>query len=213
VLLAAALALGLIAPAPAAADPPIVTIGTRAFYMKDDNVPPINLNKRKVGFFARTKFDPQEHWVVAPLPGTEGDPTPNGATGGGAVLTVYNTSGSGEQVTVVLPAEKWHFQGDPAKSFRYIYVDDPSIAPIWRIWIKTHKITIRGGKAAWGYTLDEPSQGRIAMRLTLGTGVTWCAEAGPQFSGNPPSTAKYDRVDKWKARAKTPAPAICPDLP
>jgi hypothetical protein len=211
-LLAAALVLALVAPA-AADDPPVVTVGTRAFYMKDDNVPPIALNKRKIVFVARTKFDPPEHWVVAPQPGTEGDPTTAGATGGGAVLTIYNTNGSGEQVTVVLPAEKWHFQGNPAKSFRYIYVDDPGTAPIWRIWIKTYKITIRGGKAAWGYTLDEPSQGRIAMRLTLGTGVTWCADAPAQATGNPPSTAKWDQVDRWKARAKTPAPAVCPALP
>jgi hypothetical protein len=198
---------------PVAADVPVVTVGTRYLLLKDDSVPPISPNARKLSFAARTKYDPPEHQVIAPAPGSAGDPTSAGLTGGGAVLTIYDTAGSGEQVTYLLPAERWHFQGNPAGSFRYVFADDPAVAPVWKIWVKTYKLTVRGGHAQFGYTLDEPSQGRIGVRLTLGSGVTWCTDAPAQAAGTPPSTAKYDHVDKFQARAKSPAPAVCPPQP
>ena len=64
------------------------------------------------------------------------------------------------------------------------------------------KVVIHGGGAALGYTLNEPAQGRIAVRLELGTAVTWCADA--------PGAA--DVVGAFKA-VVSPAPASCPVVP
>ena len=88
----------------------------------------------------------------------------------------------------------------------------PSDMPRRRI-VKADQLQIRGGKSNWAYTLDEPSQGRIAVRLTLGGGATWCSDAPAKSSGSPPSTASNDRVDKFTAQTRTPAPASCPALP
>jgi hypothetical protein len=72
---------------------------------------------------------------------------------------------------------------------------------------------VRGGKAAWGYTLDEPAQGRVAVRLSFGGTLDWCGEATAKTSGRPPTTAANDRQDKFVAAAKTPPPASCPIPP
>ena len=69
------------------------------------------------------------------------------------------------------------------------------------------------GGAGWGFTLDEPSQGRIAVRLTLGSGRPWCAEAPAKASGHPPSTAANDRAGRFVAQPGTPAPLACPAVP
>jgi len=71
----------------------------------------------------------------------------------------------------------------------------------------------QGGKANWGYTLNQPSQGRIAVRPQLGTNATWCADALAKTSGNPPSTASNDHVDKFTAQPRTAPPSRCPALP
>ena len=72
---------------------------------------------------------------------------------------------------------------------------------------------LRGGGAAWPYTLDEPAQGRLALRLTLGSGVTFCAEAPAKLSGRPPSSARNDQVDKFLGAPKAAAPEVCPVAP
>ncbi|TFH22171.1 MAG: DUF4976 domain-containing protein [Myxococcales bacterium] len=75
------------------------------------------------------------------------------------------------------------------------------------------RLTVRGGKEPWAFTLNEESQGRIAVKLTLGTGVSWCSEAPARESGNPPSTAKYDRVDRMVGLPDSPPPELCPQIP
>ena len=80
--------------------------------------------------------------------------------------------------------------------------------PVSTIVVKADKIVIRGGHSNWLYTLNEPKQGRVAVRLTLGTGAGWCAEAG-QLS----FPASVDRPDEFMAMRDTPAPASCPATP
>jgi hypothetical protein len=79
--------------------------------------------------------------------------------------------------------------------------------------VKADSITIKGGKAAWTYSLDEPAQGRVAVRLRLGLLDGWCADAPARTRGTPPSSAKYDHPGLFKAAPKTPAPASCPAIP
>ena len=43
--------------------------------------------------------------------------------------------------------------------------------------VQADKIVVKGGRATFGYTLDEPSQGRVAVRVVLGGNVGWCADA------------------------------------
>ncbi len=204
----AALALTLALAPAVRADPPVVTVGTHSLLLKDDVVPPIGPGARKFTFNVRSGPAVPAHQVVMPTPGSVGDPTPAGASGGGGVLQVYNTTGSGEVYTLPLPASDWRLAGNPFSGLRYIYA---SSGAVWKVWIKGTKISIRGGKALWGYTLDEPSQGMIGLRLTLGTGITWCTEAAPSVSGSPPSP--YDRPGVFKAERIQDAPIACPPLP
>ena len=85
---------------------------------------------------------------------------------------------------------------------------DPD-GPISGVTVKSDRITVRGGHSQWTYRLDQPPQGSVAVRLTVGT-RTWCANAPARTSGNPPSTAANDTVDRFNAQPRTPPPASCP---
>jgi hypothetical protein len=76
------------------------------------------------------------------------------------------------------------------------------------VTFKPDLLQFKGGKAAWGYTLNEPAQGRVAAVMFIGNRF-WCSDAPAKGSGNPPSTANNDRVDKFVAQPKTPAPFFC----
>ncbi len=181
--------------------PPIVTIQARRLKLRDGSASG-NANKRKIRFTSRTKGEAAGHRIVPPVPGSAGDPTLSGAR-----LLVYNAS-SGEEVDVTLPASGWVAIGSGGWRFAGSPVD-----PIQSVVVKSDSITLRGGKAAWGYTLDEPRQGQVALRLTLGSGVTFCAEAPAKLSGRPPSAARHDRVDKFDGARNAPAPVDCPVAP
>lgn len=181
----------------------VVTLSTRAFQLLDDTQPPINQSVRKFSYISRTLADAPGHHVVSPVPGSAGDPTVDGATGGGAVMTIYNANGSGESFTYNLPAIQWRHEGS-LENGRFVYFDATN-QPVYKIFIKREKITIRGGRGAWGYTLDEASQGKLALTLTLGTGDTWCIEAVPRLPAS-----NFDRRDRFLAKTNTPPPAVCP---
>jgi hypothetical protein len=200
--IAALLALGLVAafsPARARGQTQ-VDVSTGIIVLKDDNTAPIDLTHRYVKFKHRDKLAPIANQVVPPAPGSDGDPTPAGASGGGATFTVYNSAGSGEAFTADLPAARWGRFGPG-----YIYSD--GTGTILKVYVRPYKLYVRGGGPGWGYTLDEPSQGRIAVRLRLGTGIEWCADAPPL---EPASL--NDRQDRFVS-AKAPPPSPCPSLP
>jgi len=70
--------------------------------------------------------------------------------------------------------------------------------------------------ASWGYTLDEPLQRRVAVRLTVGPGpYSWCSDAPAKISGNPPSTARNDHAGRFSGlRNASPLGfGKCPPLP
>jgi hypothetical protein len=171
--------------------------------MMDATDPP-NPARRSLSFRSSTKKDPSANRIVPPAFGSAGDPTLSGAT-----LRVYNSNGSGEEATIELPASGWSKTGSSGYRFKGT---DPN-GPVSSVQVKADLISIKAGKSNWPYTLDEPSQGRIAVRLTLGTAVDWCAEAPGKASGKPPTTAKNDLQDKFIAAPKTPAPLSCPPPP
>lgn len=199
----------VVRPPAAGAEPPVVTVGSRVLGMRDGETP----GQRWFSWSVRSGLDDPAHQASTPVAGSASDPTAAGASGGGAVLTVYNAAGSGESFTVVLPAARWTQQGNPSNGPRYVYAGEPGSEPVWKVWIKGTKITVRGGKEAWGYTLDEAQQGRLAVRLTLGTGVTYCADVPARTSGSPPSSAKFDLPGRFQGQLKAPYPTACPPLP
>ena len=157
---------------------------------------------RRFSFKSTTKLDPPANRIVIPGAGTAGDPTASGGTGGGAVVTVYNSNGSGEKTTLTLPAAGWTLT---SKGYRFkapITTD-----PIQRITVKADSVRVRGRGASFGYTLNEPSQGSVAVRLRLGTGTTWCTNAPAKVGGT------NDVTGKFVGQTKAPAPAVCPAVP
>jgi DNA-binding beta-propeller fold protein YncE len=172
----------------------VVRIRTNSLALKDDVTNPVNPNGRRINFRSNTKSEPPANDIVLPARGSGGDPTFAGAS-----LTIYNASGlTTDSFQVTLNAAGWAAVGPSAapKGYRFTSL----AGGIQRVMVKNHRIVIRGGKAAFGYTLDEAAQGSVAVRLQLGNGDIWCA------AGDPP---KVDRAGKFQARA-TLAPAACP---
>ena len=182
--------------------PSFVGVRTSSLTLRD-RTSPANPSARKLAFKSRTKTDPPSSRVMPPAAGSSGDPTLHGA-----VVVVYNSAGSGEEATVALPPNGWRLL-----STGYRYTGLTSTDPITRVLVKGDYIRIRGGKENWSYTLNESSQGRMAVRLQLGSAAPWCADAPAKASGNPPSTATNDRVDRFVAQPKTVAPGACPPIP
>jgi DNA-binding beta-propeller fold protein YncE len=179
-----------------------VLIPTESLSLKDDVTAPINTNSRKIMFKSSTRLAPTH--IQPPAGGSAGDPTQHGAT-----LTVYNSGGlTDDEVTVNLPSSGWSPYGAGGFRFR-----DLTGGPIAQVTVRTDSIQVRGGKALWTYILDDPQQGRVAVRLRLGTGATWCTDAPARLSGNPPSTARNDLPGRFMAARKSPAPGSCPALP
>jgi DNA-binding beta-propeller fold protein YncE len=184
--------------------PAMLTVRTAKLQMKDASGSTPNPARRKFLFKTATKKDAAANRVVAPASGGDGDPTLHGAT-----LRVYNSNGSGEQFTANLPASLWSRVGAAGYGFK----NKSTNAPVGLVKLKNDLIVVKGGKSGWGFTLDEPSQGRLTVRLTFGSAAEWCAEGTAATSGVPPSSTRSDRVDFFKAAGGTAAPPRCPVPP
>lgn len=165
-------------------------IPVKSLSLKDDNTPPINTNARKVKFKSSTKLAPNK--IIPPAQGGPNDPRDSGG-----LLSVYNSDGGPDFVSVALAPENWSALGSTGYRFADL------TGPIQKIIVKPDSILVKGGKAAWTYSLNEPSQGHVAVRLLLGN-VGWCTDAAPKSPAS-----NYDRVDRFVA-APAVAPAICP---
>ena len=188
--------------------PQMVVLRTSKLIMKDDVDAPLDPNKRRITFNVKTKYELPSQQVVPPLPGSAGDPTVGGAT-----LQVYNADGvTTDAVSVALPASGWSALGSPSSPKGWRFRGDASAA-IRSIVIKRGTIILHGGRSAWAYSLDEASQGRIALRLALGTDVGWCTATPADAKGTPPTTARSDHPGYFKAGGLAAAPATCPPLP
>jgi subtilisin family serine protease len=184
------------------------SIPVTSFSLRDDHVPPVVLGHRSIRFKASTRTASSAQRIVPPAPSSDGDPTVHDA-----VLTVYNAAGlTLDAVTVPLPAtgatlgDGWKRLGTSSNPGGYVYKGRSPTGAISRVLIKRDLILVRGGKDSWGYTLDEPAQGAVAVRLQLGDAPPWCAVI-------PASAPQQDRVDMFVGRRDAPAPAGCPSLP
>jgi hypothetical protein len=177
--------------------------------MRDDNAPPISLRKRRIVFKSRTRGESPSNRIHPPSPGFPNDPRMGGAT-----LTVYNSSplpGSPtDEVVINLPAGKWLIG---PKFLQYRYTDTDPGAPIQKIDLQPDVLIIKGGGPGWPYTLDEPAQGSVAVRLLMGVPtvnlftVAYCSDLPARQRNG--SAARNDRVDRFVGDAKT-APLFCP---
>lgn len=185
----------------------IVPISSRTLVLKDGQASG-NPNDRSLNFVSSTKKDPPANRIAPPAVGGAGDPTLGGGT-----LRVFNAAGSGELVEVDLDSSLWTVTGSG-----FEYRNPAAGAPIKKVVVKANKITVKGAKAGWPYTLNEARQGRMALRLSLGVdsgGVDWCAEAAARRTRTkPPTTEKNDRVDRFKGEKSGP-PTACaaPPIP
>jgi DNA-binding beta-propeller fold protein YncE len=186
-----------------------VMIRGSSMSLRDDSTPPVNPAVRRIRLKSG-KHKGVPSGVVPPAWDSAGDPTVPGSAGG-ALLTVYNGSGSGEAVTVVLPAANWRRLGSTAGPRGYRYADGQHLAgPISSVSVTSSgTLVIAGAGPTWPYTLNEPSQGTVAVRLRLGQGDVWCTA----FPAKPSASGANDRVDKFVGAPNLPIPGSCPPVP
>ncbi len=172
--------------------PPVQTfvpIPTKKLTLKDRSTPPANPQQRKVSFASDTRGPEFLFHITPPFQGSPDDPR----TAGAAVAVYNSVSLGGELVIVGLPASGWRATGPNAYKYKGASTD-----PIKQAVFRPDRITFKGGKAQWSYTLDEPQQGRVAAAFVVGN-TFYCSDA----------PGKTDRVDKFIAQPKSPAPAFC----
>jgi hypothetical protein len=178
-------------------------IPARKLVLKDRSTPPADPSKRRFSFRSATKNALPGNRIESPTPGSLADPT----TSGGFVA-VYGSGGlSSDLAFVMLDAIRWERRGTSTYVYRA-----PANAAITKVVVKPDALTVKGGKMQWTYTLDEPAQGRVAVQVKLGAGTggrLYCAEAPARLSGNPPTTAKNDRIDKFVGEPNSLA-TVCP---
>lgn len=197
-------------PTPSPTPPPGSTTGIRASSLTlRDGTLAGDPSRRKLAFRS-TAFRGAPSGVVPPAWGSAGDPTLTGAT-----LVLYNASGSGEQTTIALPAARWSRFGRAGGRWGYRYADPQRVAgPVTGVKLDDRGTLALGARGATlAYSLDEPAQGSLALRLALGAAPAWCALAPARTSGNPPSAGASDRIDRFVGAPNAPAPASCPPLP
>jgi len=128
-------------------------------------------------------------------------------TADGAALQIYNAAGTGDAVCFQLPAGNWAAKGNPANPV-YKYKDKTfTNGPCKVDTVKDGRILKARCLAKVtpiDYTLDEPSQGMVAMRFTSGT-TEYCAVLGGQVVKDLPNS-------RFIAR-NAPVPDICPATP
>jgi hypothetical protein len=183
---------------PTAAPTPLPLAGKK-LVVKDRATDP---TRRAISFLSK---DP----LVDTMTANGIDPVADGAT-----LQVYRADGVGDSVCLPLPsvAGGWTASGN-ATSPTFTYRDRLAAnGPCKAAKVKDGKllkVTCTAKLAPIGYSLDEPSQGAVAVRFTSGA-TTWCAVFGGRVlrdSGTDPPVAG----GRGQFSAKdAPAPATCP---
>ncbi|HWP65090.1 MAG TPA: YncE family protein [Candidatus Limnocylindria bacterium] len=164
----------------------------------------------RLRFTARTPKDDAANRIVPPPRGSALDPTAHGAT-----LVLANAQFTDDLAVRVLPAAGWRAVGseDRPKGYRFRSKDVGPGEPPASVLLKRDTLRVRGDFA---YSLNEPAQGRVAVRLVPGAvfdDAGWCAAAPARPQGPLGSTVKSDRPGRFLAAKRTPPPATCPPPP
>jgi hypothetical protein len=138
--------------------------------------------------------------TILPAPGTSADPT---LTGGRVVVENPTT---GETMTIDLPAENWTGLGKHPGSRGYRYKDPEGTCRSALLRRGTVKVKCKG--QALAFSLDEPEQGSLAVRLSTGNDVNrYAVHFGGSIAHDRPATLK--RAGLFKA-SDAPASEECP---
>lgn len=180
--------------------------------MKDATQP--GVARRRVVFAARDAS------IVIPADGSSADPTLHGGA-----IEIANSAGTGEVAVVTLPTGGWRraprdtgkplvgwkyrevVNAPPANDFKIkVVLATRSSGPVLRALVKDD----RGNVIA--YTLDEPTQGSMAIRIVTGTD-RHCAEFGGYIRSDE-SRDLGDGVFRGVFIAKdAPAATLCTGAP
>ena len=130
--------------------------------------------------FSKLVFVAKDRGAVWTDPGGADDPTLHGAT-----LEVLNPE-TGETLALSLPAGKWERAAPHGNHYRY---RDP-LGPCKRVIIRPGRLirAVCKGAGVAKYTLDEPSQGTLAVRLTTGA-IQYCAVFGGEVISDTSTTS------------------------
>ena len=158
-------------------------------------------SKRKISYLAK---DPEN--LIAPDPGSDTDPTVNGAT-----VTVSNPT-TAETDTYSLPASGWKGLGNPEGAKGYKYKDADLVnGPCKTAQVKSGKIIKVGCSGAGiAYSLDEASQTSVAVTVRTGPAGEWqyCSTFGGDISKDAGAAATGDKGDFKSKDAERPP--TCP---
>jgi len=124
----------------------------------------------------------------------------------GAFLHVHGNGGTTDSACLPLPAGGWVASGDPASPI-YDYRDTGYLnGPCNRARVRKGVISAscRATSAPISYSLDEPAQGSVGVRLISGANL-YCAA----FGG---TVVKDTQNGQFRARG-APAPLPCPTPP
>ena len=175
----------------------LFSIGGKMLLVKDRDGQP---DKRKVLLLAKGTD------ILSPAGGASGDPT-----AGGARLTLTNPTTS-ELVTFTLPASHWKALGSPPGAKGYKYKDAALASGPCKTAIvkpgKLLKVLCQG--SGIGFTLNEPSQGSLATKLTLGNGIGALAQClhfgGTVITDKPASNGGSGQFKAQDADVPDPCP-------
>lgn len=121
------------------------------------------------------KANVKDDRIVSPAPGSVNDPRTAGAT-----LRLWNPTTAEEAVFALPPGPDWKGLGKPAGEKGYKYkgpAGDPCVSVFVR-HSKLLKVVCKGRSGPIPFTLDEPSQGSLAVSIQFGSLAPQCAEFG-----------------------------------
>ncbi len=157
----------------------------------------------------RARFVSRDTGAEAPLPGEPGDPTCTGPGGGGGLLRLIGTGGSGQDTgNIALPCENWKPIGPPGAPKGYRYRDkEQDQGPCKRVLVRAGKLlraSCSGKNPASPFSYDLSSgETSVAVMLQTGASFTYCAE----FSSSSATVVRDD--DRVFSARMAPAPARC----
>jgi hypothetical protein len=181
----------------------ITSVRASKLTVRDDVTPPISPSGR-VTQFRSGPYKGSASGVLSPVSHSAGDPTSVGASGGGAVLTVYNPT-SGDQTVVTLPALNWSVSGSLLKE-KYRYRSPKGDTTTVKISVGAGRLSLKLG-GVQSFPLSGAPQGTLAVRLKLGTGVEYCGAASARLPAE-----SNDTTAKFVAWPNSPA-VPCPPIP
>jgi hypothetical protein len=147
--------------------------------------------------------------TISTTPGVSANPVVDGAA-----LHVFNGSGSGESACFALPASSWT-AGGPADERTYVYADPTGVhGPCYRATLRGGKrailkATCRATQQPIPYSLDEPTQGSVAVSFSSGS-ATYCTLFGGTVGLDSAAAGRFTARNANPPPTCPVPPAACP---